>query len=110
MVKILPGEFDGQSIRRLYDETTDTWWFSVIDIIEVLTASSNAKRYWSDLKRKLAQEAGSEQPYEKIVRFKLPAKDGTPTAPPLQPCCVWFNPSPAVTRCRWSHPSSPDEA
>jgi len=75
-MKILPSEFEGQSIRRLYDEATETWWFSVIDIIEVLTGSSNAKRYWSDLKRKLAQEAGSEQPYEKIVRFKLPAADG----------------------------------
>ena len=61
-MKILPSEFEGQSIRRLYDEATETWWFSVIDIIEVLTGSSNAKRYWSDLKRKLAQEAGSEQP------------------------------------------------
>jgi len=75
-MKILPSEFEGQSIRRLYDEATETWWFSVIDIVEVLTGSSNAKRYWSDLKRKLAQEAGSEQPYEKIVRFKLPAADG----------------------------------
>lgn len=75
-MKILPGEFEGQSIRRLYDEATETWWFSVIDIIEVLTGSNNAKRYWSDLKRKLAQEAGSEQPYEKIVRFKLPSADG----------------------------------
>ena len=75
-MKILSSEFEGQSIRRLYDEATETWWFSVIDIIEVLTGSSNAKRYWSDLKRKLAQEAGSEQPYEKIVRFKLPAADG----------------------------------
>lgn len=75
-MKILPSEFEGQSIRRLYDEATETWWFSVIDIIEVLTGTSNAKRYWSDLKRKLAQEAGSEQPYEKIVRFKLPAADG----------------------------------
>lgn len=75
-MKTFPTDFEGQSIRRLHDEATETWWFSVIDIIEVLTGSSNAKRYWSDLKCKLAQEAGSEQPYEKIVRFKLPAADG----------------------------------
>lgn len=75
-MKIMPTEFDGQSIRRVYDEDTETWWFSVIDVVQVLTASNNARRYWSDLKRKLAQEAGAEQPYEKIVRLKLTAPDG----------------------------------
>ena len=75
-MKILPTEFDGQAIRRVYDETTETWWFSVIDVVQVLTESNNARRYWSDLKRKLAQEAGSEQLYEKIVQLKLTAPDG----------------------------------
>ena len=75
-MKILPTEFDGQSIRRVYDEDTETWWFSVIDVVQVLTESKSAKRYWSDLKRKLAQEAGSAQPYEEIVRLKLTATDG----------------------------------
>ncbi len=75
-MRILPAAFDGQAIRRVYDEATDTWWFSVIDVVQVLTDSSNARRYWSDLKRKLAQEAGSEQPYEKIVQLKMPAPDG----------------------------------
>lgn len=75
-MKILPIQFDGQDIRRVYDEVTDSWWFSVIDVVQVLTDSSNARRYWSDLKRKLAQEAGSEQPYEEIVQLKLPGADG----------------------------------
>ena len=75
-MKILPADFDGQAIRRIYDEATDTWWFSVIDIVLVLTGTSNANRYWSDLKRKLAREAGTGQPYEEIVRLKLPATDG----------------------------------
>ena len=75
-MKILPAEFDGQAIRRVYDEDTETWWFSVIDVVQVLTESTYANRYWSDLKRKLAQEAGAEQPYEKIVRLKLTAPDG----------------------------------
>ena len=75
-MKILPTQFDGQTIRRVYDEETEIWWFSVIDVVQVLTDSSNAKRYWSDLKRKLAIEAGSEQPYEKIVRLKMLAPDG----------------------------------
>ena len=75
-MKILPIEFEGQSIRRVYDEDTETWWFSVVDVVQVLTDSNNARRYWSDLKRKLAQEAGSEQPYEKIVQLKLTSPDG----------------------------------
>ncbi len=75
-MKILPTEFDGKAIRRVYDEATETWWFSVIDVVQVLTDSNNARRYWSDLKRKLAQEAGSDQPYEKIVQLKMPAPDG----------------------------------
>ena len=75
-MKILPTEFDGPSIRRVYDESTEIWWFSIIDVVQVLTGSTYANhRYWSDLKRKLAQEAGSEQPYEKIVRLKLTAPD-----------------------------------
>jgi len=75
-MKIFPTQFDGQTIRRVYDEATEIWWFSVIDVIQVLTDSNNARRYWSDLKRKLAQEAGSDQPYEKIVQLKLTAPDG----------------------------------
>jgi DNA-damage-inducible protein D len=72
----LPTQFGGQDIRRRYDEASDTWWFSVVDVVQVLTDSHNARRYWSDLKRKLAQEAGSDQPYEKIVQMKLPGADG----------------------------------
>lgn len=75
-MKIFPTQFDGKTIRRVYDEATEIWWFSVIDVIQVLTDSNNARRYWSDLKRKLAQEAGSDQPYEKIVQLKMPASDG----------------------------------
>jgi len=75
-MKILPTDFDGQSIRRVFDEDTETWWFSVVDVVQVLTDSKSAKRYWSDLKRKLALEAGSDQPYEEIVPLKLTAADG----------------------------------
>lgn len=75
-MKILPTDFDGKTIRRVYYEKTETWWFSVIDVVQVLTDSNNARRYWSDLKRKLAQASGTEQPYEKIVQLKMAAPDG----------------------------------
>jgi DNA-damage-inducible protein D len=66
--------FQEQAIRRTWHE--GEWWFSVIDVVGILSETAIPKRYWSDLKRKLAQEAGSEQPYEKIVRLKLTAPDG----------------------------------
>ena len=66
--------FQEQTIRREWHQSK--WWFSVIDVIGVLSESTYANRYWSDLKRKLALEAGSEQPYEKIVRLKMLAPDG----------------------------------
>lgn len=66
--------FQEQAIRRTWHESE--WWFSVIDVVGILSETAIPKRYWSDLKRKLAQEAGSEQPYEKIVRLKLTAPDG----------------------------------
>lgn len=68
--------FEQSKIGSVYDEEKDVWYFSVIDVIAILTESNEPKRYWSDLKRKLNKEAGSNQPYEKIVRLKMPATDG----------------------------------
>jgi DNA-damage-inducible protein D len=65
--------FEGKHIRKTHHQ--DEWWFAVIDIVEVLTGSSIPKRYWSDLKRKLAKEGFSEL-YEKIVQLKFAAADG----------------------------------
>ena len=50
--------------------------FSIIDIVEVLTESSYPRRYWSDLKRKLFENEGFSQLYDKIVQLKLTANDG----------------------------------
>ncbi len=45
----------------------EEWYFSVVDIVGVLTESKNPRRYWSDLKRKMKDEEGAVQLYEKIV-------------------------------------------
>lgn len=50
----------------------------MIDVVQLLTGSKSAKRYWSDLKRRLAQGAGSGQLYEEIIQLKLTATDGKP--------------------------------
>jgi DNA-damage-inducible protein D len=65
--------FEGKHIRKILHE--GEWWFSVVDIVQVLTGSSIPKRYWSDLKKKLVSE-GFTETYEKIVRLKLLAPDG----------------------------------
>ncbi len=64
--------FEGKNIRRIWHN--EEWWFSIIDVVGILTDSSIPKRYWSDLKTKL-QEEGFEA-YDKIVPLKLPAEDG----------------------------------
>ena len=66
--------FEGRDVRRKWDEKKELWYFSIIDVIAILTGSTIPKRYWSDLKIKLNNE-GSEV-YEKIVQLKFLAKDG----------------------------------
>lgn len=66
--------FDDQPIRTAWDEENEEWYFSVVDVVRVLTGAENPRRYWSDLKRKLQAE-GSEL-YEKIVQLKMKASDG----------------------------------
>jgi hypothetical protein len=66
--------FENKQIRRHWDEVKELWYFSVIDIITVLTGSSIPRRYWSDLKNKLKNEGS--QVYEKIVQLKFMATDG----------------------------------
>ena len=66
--------FEGQRVRYVWDGEQEKYFFSVVDVIKVLTDSENPRRYWSDLKRKL--EAEGSEVYEKIVQLKLPAPDG----------------------------------
>jgi hypothetical protein len=66
--------FNQKTVRRHWDDGKELWYFSVIDVVEVLTDSSIPKRYWTDLKHKLETE-GSEV-YEKIVRLKMLSSDG----------------------------------
>ena len=64
--------FEGKNIRRIW--FNDEWWFSVVDIIEVLTKTDRARKYWSDLKVKLSEEGFEVS--EKIGQLKLMAEDG----------------------------------
>ncbi|MBQ8996797.1 Bro-N domain-containing protein [Candidatus Saccharibacteria bacterium] len=66
--------FENSPIRSVWDEKTEEWYFSVVDICGALTGAENPRRYWSDLKRKMKSE-GSEL-YENIVQLKLESADG----------------------------------
>ena len=65
--------FEGNKVRRVWHD--EKWFFSVVDIVAILSESANPRRYWSDLKIKLATEGYSEL-YEKIVQLKLQSSDG----------------------------------
>ena len=64
--------FEGKNIRKTWHN--NEWWFSVVDIVEVLTESGRARKYWSDIKSDLLEE-GSEVS-AKIGQLKLIAEDG----------------------------------
>lgn len=66
--------FQDKKIRLKWDPDIEDYYFYVIDVIAVLTGSSNPNRYWSDLKRKLKDE--ENQPYENFVKLKLVSSDG----------------------------------
>jgi hypothetical protein len=73
----VPAQFENQAIRRLYDDATETWWFSVVDIVQVLMRQPDfqtARKYWNKLKTRLNAE-GSES-VTKCHRLKLLAADG----------------------------------
>ena len=68
-LETLTNLFEGSEIRSIWDSEKEEYYFSVIDVISVLTESNIPKRYWTDLKKKLFDE-GSEL-YENIVQLKM---------------------------------------
>lgn len=76
-MNITPVLFEDYDIRRVYDEKTETWYFSVVDIIRALLQQPDfqtARKYWNKLKERLGKE-GSET-VTNCHRLKLPAEDG----------------------------------
>lgn len=66
--------FEGKKIRRHWNEKEEKWFFSVIDVVEVLSGSNRPRKYWDDLKRKLKEEGS--QLSEKIGQLKMQSSDG----------------------------------
>lgn len=66
--------FEAKQIRSAWNEEEQKWYFSVIDVIEVLTETNRPRKYWNDLKMKLQKEGS--QLSEKIGQLKMAAADG----------------------------------
>ena len=67
--------FENHKIRRTYDKKSDTWFFSVIDVVGALTYSTNARDYWFKMKTRVKNE--DELELSTICRqLKLKASDG----------------------------------
>ena len=66
--------FEQKQVRSVWNDEEEKWYFSVVDVIEVLTETDRPRKYWSDLKAKLKKE-GSELS-EKIGQLKMAAEDG----------------------------------
>ena len=66
--------FDSRQIRSVWAADQGKWFFSIIDVIEVLTGTDRPRKYWSELKSKLKKE-GSELS-EKIGQLKMLSADG----------------------------------
>jgi len=76
-MKIIPAIFEEREIRRVYDEKTETWFFSIVDIIQVLIQQPDyqvSRKYWKVLKGRLAKE-GSEL-VTNCYQLKMAAADG----------------------------------
>ena len=72
---IPPAQFDNYNIRRVFDEESEIWWFSVIDVVRALTDSANARDYWFKMKLRVKLEEGAE--LSTICRqLKMTATDG----------------------------------
>ena len=72
-----PAIFEQYEIRRIYDEATEIWWFSVVDIVQVLTQQSDyqaARKYWNKLKERLGREGS--QLVTNCHQLKMTAGDG----------------------------------
>lgn len=66
--------FESKKIRTHWDETEEKWYFSVIDVVEILTESPRPRKYWNALKTKLLQEGSEVSQF--LGQLKMQAEDG----------------------------------
>jgi len=111
--------FENFNIRRIYDEKSETWFFSVVDIIQVLIQQPNyqtARKYWNKLKERLKTEGS--QLVTNCHQLKMTAGDGkmrltdvanpetllrliqSVPSPKAEPIKLWLGPKSVTNGCR----------
>ena len=66
--------FEDKTVRTVWDETSEKWYISIIDVVEILTESPNARKYWSVLKTRLKAEGS--QLATNCSQLKMQSADG----------------------------------
>ena len=66
--------FENKKIRAIWDDTKEEWYFSIVDVVAVLTESNNPQTYWRVLKKRLLDEGN--QTVTNCNALKMPATDG----------------------------------
>ncbi len=66
--------FENKKIRYVWNAEEEEWYFSVVDIVEVLTGTDRPRKYWNDLKKKLSMEGSDLSAF--IGQLKMPSSDG----------------------------------
>ncbi len=66
--------FDNREVRAIWDDVQNKWWYSIVDVIAILTQSSNPRKYWSVMKTRLNKEVN--QLTTKCSQLKLLSADG----------------------------------
>ena len=66
--------FNDKQVRRIWDNEKEEWFFSVVDVIRILTESVNPRKYWSVLKIRLKQEGS--QLATNCSQLKMKSSDG----------------------------------
>ncbi len=66
--------FDNREVRAVWDDAQSKWWYSIVDVITILTESANPRKYWSVLKTRLKKEGN--QLTTKCSQLKLVSADG----------------------------------
>ena len=66
--------FENKKVRTQWDEEKEIWYFSVIDVIEILTDSPRPRKYWNALKTKLKVEGNETS--QKLGQLKMVSEDG----------------------------------
>ena len=75
-LEMISNLFEGKEIRSIWDSEKEDYYFSVVDVIEALTDSTNPRNYWNMLKKRMDEEEKS-QLSTKCVQLKLKSsKDG----------------------------------